>query len=245
MGVGVRGYLPDQLPALGRGQPAAGCLGDHRPAVQCDLLLLPVVGHGSREGIRGGVSPVAIVWPCPLSVDAYVAAGRQVKFPRPDCPSCGGPLVFWSGYRRHVRAGGRCRKIFVPRLRCGPCRVTHALLFAAWAAQVANRRAHAETGQAPISRFEAGGPPRQADPGLLREAFRWSVTRKVTRTATVPLEGNAYAVDPALTGRRVELRYDPEDLTAIDVFGVSCLLSRHNRHEEAAGMDKARRDPSR
>ena len=71
---------------------------------------------------------MAIVWPCPLSVDAYVAAGRRAEFPRPDCPSCGGPLVFWSGYRRHVRAGGRCRKIFVPRLRCGRCRVTHALL---------------------------------------------------------------------------------------------------------------------
>ena len=40
----------------------------------------------------------------------------------------------------------------------------------------------------------------------------------VTRTATVPLEGNAYAVDPALVGRRVELRYDPEDLTVIEVF---------------------------
>ena len=91
-------------------------------------------------------------------------------------------------------------------------------LFAAWAARVANRRVHAETGQAPIGRFEAGGPHRQADPRLLAEAFRWSVTRKVTRTASVPLEGNAYAVDPALTGRRVELRYDPEDLTAIDVF---------------------------
>jgi putative transposase len=44
------------------------------------------------------------------------------------------------------------------------------------------------------------------------------VTRKVTRTATVPLEGNSYAVDPALTGRRVELRYEPEDLSRIDVF---------------------------
>jgi putative transposase len=44
------------------------------------------------------------------------------------------------------------------------------------------------------------------------------VTRKVTRTATVPLEGNSYAVDPAMTGRRVELRYDPEDLTRIDVW---------------------------
>jgi putative transposase len=91
-------------------------------------------------------------------------------------------------------------------------------LFAAWAEHVANRRAHAETGQAPIERFQAGGPPRQAGPGLLREAFRWSVTRKVTRTATVPLEGNAYAVDPALVGRRVELRYDPEDLSRIDVY---------------------------
>jgi putative transposase len=91
-------------------------------------------------------------------------------------------------------------------------------LFAAWADRVANRRAHAETGQAPIERFEKGGPHRQADPALLREAFRWSVTRKVTRTATVPLEGNAYAVEPALTGRRVELRYDPEDLSRIEVY---------------------------
>ena len=91
-------------------------------------------------------------------------------------------------------------------------------LFAAWAERVANRRVHAETGQAPIGRFAVGGPHRQASPALLREAFRWSVTRRVTRTATVPLEGNAYAVDPALVGRRVELRYDPEDLTRIDVF---------------------------
>ena len=50
---------------------------------------------------------MAIVWPCPLPVDAYVAAGREVEVPRPVCPSCAGPLVFWSGYWRHVRAAGR------------------------------------------------------------------------------------------------------------------------------------------
>ena len=88
--------------------------------------------------------------------------------------------------------------------------------FAAWAEQVANRRVHAETGQAPIDRFRAGGPHRQADPALIREAFRWSVTRRVTRVATVPLDGNSYSVDPALTGRRVELRYDPENLAVIE-----------------------------
>jgi hypothetical protein len=83
---------------------------------------------------------VAIVWPCPLPVDAYVAAGRDVEFPRPDCPSCRGPMIFWSGYRRHVRERGRCQKIFVPRLRCGCCRVSHALLPAfvlAWRLDVA------------------------------------------------------------------------------------------------------------
>ncbi len=69
-----------------------------------------------------------MVWPCALPVDAYVAAGRRVEFPRPDCPSCAGPMVFWSGYWRHVREAGRCQKIFVPRLRCARCRVTHALL---------------------------------------------------------------------------------------------------------------------
>jgi hypothetical protein len=83
---------------------------------------------------------LAIVWPCPLTVDAYVAAGREVGFPRPDCPACAGPMTFWSGYRRHVRAAGCCRKIFVPRLRCAPCRVSHALLPAfvlAWRLDVA------------------------------------------------------------------------------------------------------------
>src|SRR5260370_35922 len=65
---------------------------------------------------------------CPLTVDAYVVAGRDVGFPRLDCRSCGGPMVLWSGYWRHVRAGGRCRRIFVPRERCGSCRVSHALL---------------------------------------------------------------------------------------------------------------------
>jgi putative transposase len=122
-------------------------------------------------------------------------------------------------------------------------------LFTAWAEQVANRRVHAETGQPPISRFENGGPYRQAGPRLLREAFRWSVTRKVTRTATVPLEGNSYAVDPALVGRRAGLRYDPEDLTAIEVFldgkpagAATPFVTR--RHVHRAVPQAARPEPA-
>jgi hypothetical protein len=123
--------------------------------------------------------------------------------------------------------------------------------FAAWAEQVANRRAHAETGQAPIDRFQAAGPLRQADPALIREAFRWSVTRRVTRVATVPLEGNSYSVDPALTGRRVELRYDPEDLASIEVFldgrpagaAVPFVIGRHV-HRAVAPAPPPAADPT-
>jgi putative transposase len=90
--------------------------------------------------------------------------------------------------------------------------------FDAWVHQVANRRIHCETGQSPEARHDVGAPHRAADPNRLIQAFKWSVTRKVTATATVPLEGNSYSVDPCLVFRRVELRYDPEDLTVIDVF---------------------------
>ena len=71
---------------------------------------------------------MAIVWPCPLSVDAYVAAGRDVVVPRPECPRCRGGTVWWSGYRRFVRAGGSCHAMFVPRVRCGRCQATDAVL---------------------------------------------------------------------------------------------------------------------
>lgn len=90
--------------------------------------------------------------------------------------------------------------------------------FLAWMTQVANRRTHAETKMTPEARFEAAGPPRAASPELLADAFRWSAHRKVTRTATVSLDGNHYSVDPSLVARRVELRFDPEDLAGIEVY---------------------------
>lgn len=70
---------------------------------------------------------MSIVWPCPLDVDTYVAHGRELKVPRPLCPRCAGPTGGWSGYERHLR-DERDRLIWIPRVRCGACGVTHALL---------------------------------------------------------------------------------------------------------------------
>ncbi len=90
-------------------------------------------------------------------------------------------------------------------------------LFAAWVETIYHRRVHSETGQTPLARFAAAGPPALPSPALLREAFMWSEHRTVGKTATVSLHGNSYQVDAALVGRRVELVFDPFDLTDIAV----------------------------
>ena len=98
-----------------------------------------------------------------------------------------------------------------------------------------NTRQHAETAQTPIARFTSQGAGPPVDAALVREAFRWSVVRRVTRTASVSLAGNHYSVDPSLIGRRIELRFDPEDLTRLDVFwdgrpvgqAIPFIIGRH------------------
>jgi len=90
-------------------------------------------------------------------------------------------------------------------------------LFTAWLEQRYHRRVHSETGQSPLERFNAEPTPPVPRPELLREAFLWSATRTVTKTATVSFQANRYEVDPALVGRTVELIFDPFDLDHIEV----------------------------
>lgn len=91
--------------------------------------------------------------------------------------------------------------------------------WASWVEQVYHQRIHHSTGQSPLQRWSAAANKLTPAPavGPLAAAFRWSATRTVTKTASVSLHGNHYTVEPALVGYRVELRYDPEDLTDIAV----------------------------
>ncbi len=105
---------------------------------------------------------------------------------------------------------------------------------------------------APLARFLAPGPPAPTPADLLAEAFRWGEWRTVTKTATVSLHGNLYEVDPALAGARVELVFDPFDLTDITVHhhgrpagkAVPQQIGRHV-HPKAATDARTRTDPDR
>jgi putative transposase len=90
-------------------------------------------------------------------------------------------------------------------------------LFGAWVETRYHHRTHRETGQSPLARFTAAGIPDVPTPAQLREAFLWAETRTVTKTALVSLHGNRYEVDPILVGRRIQLVFDPFDLTHLEV----------------------------
>jgi Domain of unknown function (DUF6431) len=71
---------------------------------------------------------IATVWPCAMDVERYSAAGRGVAVPRRPSPRCGGATIFWSGYARFVRAGGRTWRLWIRRCRCRACSRSHALI---------------------------------------------------------------------------------------------------------------------
>jgi putative transposase len=108
-------------------------------------------------------------------------------------------------------------------------------IFQGWVEQIYHHRVHTETGQAPLERFLAHGVPPRPGEASLREAFRWSERRTVSKTATVGMHGNTYEVDPELTGRQVELIFDPQELSEMQVrldghdrgMAVPLVIKRH------------------
>ncbi|MCL5291213.1 MAG: DDE-type integrase/transposase/recombinase [Actinobacteria bacterium] len=90
--------------------------------------------------------------------------------------------------------------------------------FIAWLEVVYHNRVHSETEETPLERFTSDFTPKVADPASLAQAFLWEEERLVSKTACLSLEGNRYEVDSHLVGRKVNLRFDPFDLSRIEVF---------------------------
>jgi putative transposase len=110
-------------------------------------------------------------------------------------------------------------------------------LLVAWVETDYHPQVHSETGAPPLRRWQEGLPTPLPlpTPAQLHEAFLWAEHRTVTTSATVSLHANTYQVDPLLVGRKVELVFDPFDLTDIEVryqqrtFGkaVAYRIGRH------------------
>jgi putative transposase len=125
-------------------------------------------------------------------------------------------------------------------------------LFTAWIETVYHVRVHSATGAAPLARWRDGltHPVATPTPAQLREAFLWSAQRSVAKTATVSLHNNVYQVDPVLVGRKVELVFDPFDLTDIEVrhhdrsYGTAVPFRIGRHAHPKARPEPASPDPS-
>jgi transposase InsO family protein len=123
----------------------------------------------------------------------------------------------------------------------------------AWLECVYHQRVHSETQQTPLARFTAGlDHIRTVDPETLRRAFLWRQSRKVNRDATLSLQGNRYQVDPRFAGRTLELRFDPFDLSQVELFlegqpqGLATVLTQgRQRHLAVARLATAPPEPPR
>jgi putative transposase len=111
--------------------------------------------------------------------------------------------------------------------------------FAAWVEQVYHHRVHRSTGQTPLERWQAGPSSLRPtpEPAVLDAAFLWSAVRTVTAIRTISLHGNLYEVDEGLVGRRVELRYDPTDLTQVSVWVADESVGQATPAELRAHVD--------
>lgn len=112
-------------------------------------------------------------------------------------------------------------------------------LFSIWLSRFYNQRKHSATKQSPISRWEGcEHPVRKVSLETIRQAFLWRDTRTVSKTGIFSIDTNQYEVDPFLCGKKVDVLFDPYDLSSgIQVFfegqqyadAIPAKLHRHSK----------------
>jgi len=110
---------------------------------------------------------------------------------------------------------------FLPELVARPAKTLDELnaLFSAWLEQGYHHWPNRETGEKPAAPFARGlGDIRLPDPARLAQVFLWKKSLRADKTGLLSLEGNRYEVDPRLAQRKVEVRYDPFDLSIVQVW---------------------------
>ena len=91
--------------------------------------------------------------------------------------------------------------------------------FWAWLEKAYHTRVHGTTKQTPRVRFaQCEKELRFLDPVQLDRQFLWEETRKADATACISLQGNSYEVDLSLAKKTVLLRYNPQDLSRLEVW---------------------------
>lgn len=91
--------------------------------------------------------------------------------------------------------------------------------FTAWLEVAYHQKVHNAFKQRPTDRYhKCEHPIRRIPPHELMEIFLLEETRKVDKTNCISLMGTIYEVEPGLAGEEIQLRFDPCDMSVIQVW---------------------------
>ena len=143
-------------------------------------------------------------------------------------------IVFTQPYRPEghgkIEAFNRLAKTaFVAEVRASSIRTLDELneAFVAWMDLEYNRQAHGETGQTPDARWRDGiDRVEYIDERQMRLAFRWREQRTPDKAGIFSLFGTRYQVGPELARRRIDVYFDPEDLSELEVHASGRFVER-------------------
>ena len=108
-----------------------------------------------------------------------------------------------------------------------------------------NRRIHSETSEVPLDRWRAGiERVEYLDERRLELAFRWRERRTPDKAGIFSLLGTRYQVGPELAKKRIEVYFDPEDLSEVEVhyageFVERCIPFEVQPHRRPRGSSGA------
>jgi putative transposase len=93
-------------------------------------------------------------------------------------------------------------------------------LFWAWLEVDYHQRSHSATQHPPLEQWREniGQYLRMVDEKQLREVFLFQVSRKVNKVGVISLEGVEFEVEPLLKNKKVEVRYNPFNLSQVNIY---------------------------
>ena len=182
---------------------------------------LPALEHALKKAIISHGTPRvfycdnAKIFQSTQLSEVAARLGFEIRHSRPFLPQGRGKLEKFFGYME---------RSFRPEAELCVQRGTIANLddlnhyFSAWLEKMYHQRVHSTLKKRPVVAMESHGPLRFVDPVVLEDAFQWTYTAKVDKTACIRVQGNTYEVEPILVGQTVSLRYDPYNLAHIQVW---------------------------
>jgi len=92
--------------------------------------------------------------------------------------------------------------------------------FGKWLEEDYHRRVHSSLGMSPLDKYLSLVTQVKfaREPDLVRELFLKRESRRVHNDATISIGGRLFEVPPALTGQKVEVRFEPGDLSEILIY---------------------------